>query len=387
MKDKKLTQKFLERYEGKNEAEINRIYQQKVMKRRANETMQHSYSDHQMFIVQCKVGKEEDMALSILNKSAYYQRTNKPAYKIEVTSALALKKKYPGRLFVEAPSEAAIREGLEGFIDINTKKITPMDNDFYSSLFEAKETKDVTFKERQYVRIKKGVYEGDLGKIFRTRKNNADVMLVPRINIQDILIKMREEGAKSIDEKLILANKDEILKRYINPRMHYPSHLRPPKKLLPVDVFKDFADLPYNRRINITTQGLIILSFRYDEMAKPEGTMLPIEMQPFAKGGNLIEEFQDEHERKNFITTIRLKKGEEAEIHAGQLAGMFGTVLEIKDNSVSIKVKNKEMLGKIVEEHIDHVSKRFKKGQRVRVVSGSEQGKTGTIIRLEGPYV
>lgn len=52
-----------------------------------------------------------------------------------VTSALALKKKYPGRIFVEAPSEQAVRESLEGFIDVNTKKVTPMDNEFYSSLF------------------------------------------------------------------------------------------------------------------------------------------------------------------------------------------------------------------------------------------------------------
>ena len=57
---------------------------------------------------------------------------------MSITSALALKKKYPGRIFVEAPSEQAVRESLEGFIDVNAKKVTPMDNEFYSSLFEAK---------------------------------------------------------------------------------------------------------------------------------------------------------------------------------------------------------------------------------------------------------
>lgn len=65
---------------------------------------------------------------------------------MEITSALALKKKYPGKIFVEAPSEAAIRKSLEGFIDVNTKKIVPMDNDFYSTLFDVKETKDIQFK-------------------------------------------------------------------------------------------------------------------------------------------------------------------------------------------------------------------------------------------------
>lgn len=66
-----------------------------------------------------------------------------------------------------------------------------MDNEFYSSLFEVKETKVVQFHENQFVRIKKGVYEGDLGKISKIKKNNCSVVLVPRINIQDILLKMR----------------------------------------------------------------------------------------------------------------------------------------------------------------------------------------------------
>jgi transcription antitermination factor NusG len=266
-----------------------------------------------------------------------------------------------------------VRESLEGFIDVNTKKVTPMDNEFYSSLFEAKETKDVQFKDHQYVRICKGVYEGDLGKISKIKKNNCSVVLVPRINVQDILLKMREETARAAtaDEKTLLARKDEILRRYTNPRMYYPPHLRPPKKMLSIDVFKDFSDLPSNRKFEITGTGLIQLNFRYDELGKPEGTMLPIEMQPFSKNGNLVEEFQDEEERKNVVSTIRLEKGEEAEIVAGELAGCYGTVLEVRDSTVAIKCRNKEMAGKVVEEHIDHLCKRFREGQRVKVVSGT----------------
>lgn len=121
---------------------------------------------------------------------------------------MALKKKYPGKIFIEAQNEKVIRESLEGFIDINAGRITPMDNDFYSSLFEAKETKEITFKEGQYVRIKKGVYEGDLGKIIKAKKSNADIALVPRINIQDILSRMREESSKNYDAPTILLKKD-----------------------------------------------------------------------------------------------------------------------------------------------------------------------------------
>ncbi len=100
---------------------------------------------------------------------------------------------------MEAPNEKAIKDSLQGFIDINTGRITPMDHDFYSSLFEMKENKEIKFKESQFVRVKKGVYEGDLARIIKIKKNNADVILVPRINIQDILTKMREEASKTLD--------------------------------------------------------------------------------------------------------------------------------------------------------------------------------------------
>jgi hypothetical protein len=58
--------------------------------------------------------------------------------------------------------------------------------------------------------------------------------------------------------------------------MYYPANLRPPKKMLHLDIFKEFNDLPSNKKFTITTQGLIILTLRYDEIGKPEGTMLPI---------------------------------------------------------------------------------------------------------------
>lgn len=71
---------------------------------------------------------------------------------------------------------------------------------------------------------------------------------------------------------------------------------------------------------------------------------------------------------------------------AGELTGCFGTVVEVRENTIMIKCKNKEMAGKVVEEHIDHLCKRFKEGQRVKVISGTERGKTGLILKVDGLY-
>ena len=59
------------------------------------------------------------------------------------------------------------------------------------------------------MRIIKGVYEGDLGKIAKVKKSNVDIVVVPRINIQDILSKMREESAKTYNTDKELTDKKD----------------------------------------------------------------------------------------------------------------------------------------------------------------------------------
>ena len=55
-----------------------------------------------------------------------------------IGSAMSLKKKYPGKIFIEAQSEKDVKDSLQGFIDVNVGRVTAMDHEFYSSLFEVK---------------------------------------------------------------------------------------------------------------------------------------------------------------------------------------------------------------------------------------------------------
>ena len=128
MNEKRQTDIYLDRLKGKDEAQINRLYQQKVYKRRENEAMLPSSRDFQMFYVNCKQGKEDEMVMSILNKTVYYERTKNEKFKMSIGTAMALKKKYPGKIFVEANSEKAVKESLQGFIDVNIARVTPMDH-------------------------------------------------------------------------------------------------------------------------------------------------------------------------------------------------------------------------------------------------------------------
>ena len=51
---------------------------------------------------------------------------------------MAMKKKYPGKIFVEAHNEKVIRDGLNGFIDVNLRKINRLQHEDYTNLFVTK---------------------------------------------------------------------------------------------------------------------------------------------------------------------------------------------------------------------------------------------------------
>jgi len=82
---------------------------------------------------------------------------------------------------------------------LNIKKITRLEHEEYTNLFVIKEVEQAQFKKEAYIRIKKGVYEDDLGKIVKLNKSSADVLLVPRVNVQEILIKIKEHVSKMSD--------------------------------------------------------------------------------------------------------------------------------------------------------------------------------------------
>lgn len=57
------------------------------------------------------------------------------------------------------------------------------------------------------MRVGKGLYENDLAKIEKINKNYVVVTAVPRINIQDLELRMREEASKLNDEEKIKEKK------------------------------------------------------------------------------------------------------------------------------------------------------------------------------------
>lgn len=138
-----------------------------------------------LFSIGCRKGSEQQLVLNILNKAMHcISQPTKFPYKCTISSAFSIPSNYPGVIFVEAPGEAQVRESLETFTDINLKRIKPESKIIYNVLFRNKSNRRSDFTEKQMVRIKSGVYKGDLGKIVKILNNRVKLLVVPRVDLK-----------------------------------------------------------------------------------------------------------------------------------------------------------------------------------------------------------
>lgn len=109
-----------------------------------------------------------------------------------IVSALAMRKKFPGKIFIEAFSPKDITDSLDGFTHVSlARNLTELDSESYVDLFSEKNESHHNFQEHSFVRIRKGLYDGDIAKIYKVKSSSVDVLIVPRINVQDIVMKIR----------------------------------------------------------------------------------------------------------------------------------------------------------------------------------------------------
>jgi hypothetical protein len=66
-----------------------------------------------------------------------------------------------------------------------------------------------------------------------------------------------------------------MLKYYTSAKTVFPDDLRPKRQLLPVDAFKKFEDLPSNKNIVLTKEGLMIVKLPTDSIEVPKGSISP----------------------------------------------------------------------------------------------------------------
>ncbi|KAH9996227.1 hypothetical protein BJV77DRAFT_960644 [Russula vinacea] len=341
-----------------------------------------SVQDANLWQVRCKPGRERELVFSLMRKSVDLEFSNRP---LQILSAFE-RDSLPGILYVEARSQKQVSEACNGLVGIYPSRgITLVPIDEMASLLLIKK-QETTVNPGNWVRIKRGKYQGDLAQVVDITENGEEVGLkfIPRIDLNP-----KDEAA--IDGK-----------KRKKTGLGVPGGVRPPQRFFNYEeVVKVYGRKVVSKRNQAYVfqndtykDGFIEKDFKLSGIVTENINPTLEEITRFARGnqeGEGMENAVDlsliaEAARKAAIAV--LQPGDHVEVFEGEQAGVHGTVESINLDTVTVNpVGAFDLEGQKVQVPARSVRKRFKAGDHVKVMSGKNADESGLVVSVSGNIV
>lgn len=345
--------------------------------------LQPSISDPKLWMIKCKIGKERESVDTLFHKYFYYNKERDPT-KIKILSVASFDS-LKGYIYIEAYKEANVREAVMGVSTVreNTIKIVPINE--MTSVFGFDKLQKIDIKPKQWVRMKSGMYEGDLAQVINIEDpiNKIHIRIIPRISDQTNEPSMKGENIGDYNKKI---------KKNIKPRQklfnqtHYSNIEKKTSAL-----FGDY--ITWNKQM--FKEGFLIKVVKAKSLLTESIVPKIEELKIFD-----LSRFNREDNEDNFNMTDldylsntiqsteinkknKFAKGDRVRIIKGGLNSITGKVITHVDKTVQL-VPNVEGMGEeILEFPEDYLVKEFLPGEIVQVVNGPNIGKQGCIVKIE----
>ncbi len=350
--------------------------------------------DPTLFNVKCREGKEKEIINRLMKKFDALSTQRKP---IPIMSAFERSDgPMRGCVFIEAESKFDAEEILKGVPDVfphSRMKIVPS-NEMPDCL---RVTKSKELTNGSYVRIRRGVYLGDLAIVEDVVPNGLDVTvkLVPRLSY----------GLDEEDTPRSAANNlpgsDNKRKR---PGFGAPANFanRPPARPFNeneakkkhsrfLQQIRGLTGKSFTYRGDTYEDGFLIKDFKLQHLIVDNVQPKLEETQLFTKTGQDGSETLDLETLKHSLhdnAEGSYQVGDEVEVFSGEQRGIVGRTERVTGNILSLKVSEGDLSGSIVEVPIRSLRKRFREGDNVIVVGGSKyRDQVGTVIEIKDDKV
>ncbi|KAF9624013.1 hypothetical protein IFM89_007711 [Coptis chinensis] len=333
-----------------------------------------SVKDPKLWMVKCAVrysvitllliGHEREAAICLMQKSI----DRGPELQIRSAVALDHLKNY---IYVEADKEAHVKEACKGLRNIYSAKVMLVPIKEMTDVLSV-ESKAIDLSRNTWVRLKTGIYKGDLAKVVDVDnvRQRVTVKLIPRIDLQALANKL--DGREVVKKKVVPPQ------RFMNIDEAREMHIRVERRRDPStgDYFENIGGMMFKDGFLFKTVAMKSISSQniqptFDELEKfrkPEG---------------------DDGDMANFSTLFanrkkgHFMKGDAVIIVKGDLKNLMGWVEKVEEENVHIRPKMKD-LPKTLAVNEKDLCKYFKPGDHVKVVSGSQEGATGMVVKVEG---
>lgn len=317
--------------------------------------------------VRVRPGKEKELVRKLLKKKFNLDRAMGKR-KLKILSIFQ-RDNYTGRIYIEAPKQSVIEKFCNGVPDIyvSQKLLIPVQE--LPLLLKPSKSDDVALEEGSYVRIKRGIYKGDLAMVDQISENNLEVMLkiVPRLDYGkfdevDPVTQQRKSRRPTFAHR--------PAPQLFNPTMAL--------RLDQANLYKrDERHFTYKNEDYI--DGYLYKSFRIQHVETKNIQPTVEELARFgSKEGAVDLTAISQSIKKAQAAKVSFQPGDRVEILNGEQRGSRGIIT--KSTTTIATVNLPEFPLKPLEFPVTSLRKIFEPGDHVMVVSGEHQGDAGLVL-------
>jgi transcription elongation factor SPT5 len=340
-------------------------------------------NDPRIWRLKCRPGKEREIVVNITNRIFERAQTRDPT---RIISAFFREGAMSGNLYVEARRAEDITPALENISNIffGTKPLMlPLEE--MPDLLRIVKTR--TLEPGMYVRIKRGVYAGDLGQIDEVEANNVNmtVKLVPRL---DYGLTEDANAALGADGK----RKRPVVTRRPPPKLFSETEARKRHGRY----LQKQGGLSNNNFIyqgKEYTNGFLVDTYKINALQTDNVNPTLEEVTKFTastdEGGEGLDLAALNATLKSSDSADFLP-GDNVECFRGEQKGVGGRAVNVYKDTVIIRVEDGPLAlrGTMMESAVQDLRKKFREGDHVKVIGGSKfQDEVGMVVRIKDDKV
>ncbi|XP_022939551.1 putative transcription elongation factor SPT5 homolog 1 isoform X2 [Cucurbita moschata] len=324
-----------------------------------------SVRDPKLWMVRCAIGREREAAVCLMQKCI----DRGPEMQIRSAVALDHLKNY---IYIEADKEAHVREACKGLRNMYAQKITLVPIKEMTDVLSV-ESKAIDLARDTWVRLKIGTYKGDLAKVVDVDnvRQRVTVKLIPRIDLQALAIKL--EGREVAKKKAFVPPP-----RFMNIDEARELHIRVERRRDPItgEYFENIGGMFFKDGFLYKTMSMKSINA---QNIKPTFDELEKFRKPGENGDGDIASLSTlfaNRKKGHFM------KGDAVIVVKGDLKNLKGWVEKVEEENVHIRPEMKG-LPKTLAVNERELCKYFEPGNHVKVVSGTQEGATGMVVKVD----
>ncbi len=281
-------------------------------------------------------------------------------------------------IFVEARAAASVMQAVKGIVGVFISRganLVPIEE--MAPLLKIQK-KNVDLTPGMWVRMRRGKYAGDLAQVVDVDQITSSVVgikFIPRIDLRPRDRKKERQAKNGLG-----------------------SGSRPPQRLFQ---YADVRNIYGKQSVRQGTQanyffdndeyidGFCVKDVKIN-MVSPEDVKPTLEeISKFSGDDQSTAKFDLSaiaDANKNLTASV-LFPGDKVEVYEGEQTGMYGLVITVSADVISIKAEGGEIHGQTIEVPSKSVRKRFEVGEHVKVLGGKNANASGMVVEVKGDVV